>query len=70
MRRLDEFTAWYEAQTRVVLARAAAELDEVGTAQELLDEARRLIRRTPEATLLADLAAPAERRPRRSQRPR
>jgi LuxR family transcriptional regulator, maltose regulon positive regulatory protein len=53
MRRLDDFAAWYEAQTRIVLARAAARLDEVGLAQELLGEARRLIRLTPEATLLA-----------------
>lgn len=54
MRRLDEFAAWYEAQTRIVLARAAAGLDEIGLAQDLLDEARRLVRLTPEATLLAD----------------
>jgi LuxR family maltose regulon positive regulatory protein len=54
MRRLDEFATWYEAETRIVLARAAARLDEIGLAQDLLGEARRLIRLTPEATLLAD----------------
>ncbi len=54
MRRLDEFAAWYEAQTRIVLARAAARLDEIGLSQDLLGEARRLARRMPEATLLAD----------------
>jgi LuxR family transcriptional regulator, maltose regulon positive regulatory protein len=53
MRRLDEFAAWYEVETRVVLARAAARLDEVGLAQDLLDEARRLIQLTPEASLLS-----------------
>lgn len=54
MHRLDEFATWYEAQTRIVLARAAARLDEIGLAQDLLDEARRLVRLTPDATLLAD----------------
>jgi LuxR family maltose regulon positive regulatory protein len=53
MRRLDEFAAWYEVETRVVLARAAAGLDDVNVAQGLLAEARRLIRQTPEASLLA-----------------
>ena len=52
MRRLDEFAYWYEAQTRILLARAAARLDDVGMAQHLLGEARRLIRLVPEATLL------------------
>ncbi|HEX7059883.1 MAG TPA: LuxR C-terminal-related transcriptional regulator [Solirubrobacterales bacterium] len=60
MRRLDEFAAWYETQTRIVLARAAVRLDEVGLAQDLLDEARRLIWLTPEATLLADWLSEAE----------
>ena len=60
MRRLDEFSAWYEAQTRVVLARAAARLGEVVLAQELVDEARRLIRPMPEAVRLADWLRQAE----------
>lgn len=60
MRRLDEFASWYEAQTRIVLARAAVRLDEVGLAQELLGEARRTIRLTPEATLLAEWLLQAE----------
>jgi LuxR family maltose regulon positive regulatory protein len=60
MRQLDDFGWWYEAQTRIVLARAAARLDEVGLAQELIDEARRLIRRLPEAALLADWLRQAE----------
>lgn len=60
MRRLDEFAAWYEVQTRIVLARAAARLDEVNLAQDLLGEARRLIRLTPEATLLAGWLSEAD----------
>ena len=60
LRRLDDFASWYEAQTRIVLARAAARLDEVGLAHELIDEARRLIRLLPEATLLADWLGQAE----------
>lgn len=58
--RLDGFASWYEAQTRIVLARAAARLGEVGQAQDLLGEARRLIRPMPEATLLADWLRKAE----------
>jgi LuxR family maltose regulon positive regulatory protein len=54
MNRLDDFATWYEAQTRIVLARAAAHLGKVGQAQDLLSEARRLIQRMPEATLLAE----------------
>ncbi len=58
--RLDGFASWYEAETRIVLARAAARLGEVGQAQDLLGEARRLIRAIPEATLLADWLRQAE----------
>ncbi len=58
--RLDEFASWYEAESRIVLARAAARLGEVGQAQDLLGEARRLIRLMPEATLLADWFRQAE----------
>jgi LuxR family maltose regulon positive regulatory protein len=54
MRRLDEFASWYEAETRIVLARAAARLGEPGLAGELMNEARRLTRQMPEATLLAN----------------
>ena len=60
LRRLDEFASWYEAQTRIVLARAAARLGEVGQAQDLLGEASRLIRLMPEAILLADWFSQAE----------
>jgi LuxR family transcriptional regulator, maltose regulon positive regulatory protein len=60
MHRLDEFAPWYECQTRIVLARAAARLDRVGLAQELLGEARRLIRLMPEASLLAKWLRQAE----------
>ncbi len=60
MNRLDEFASWYEAETRIVLARAAARLGEVRQAQDLLGEAGRLIRLMPEATLLADWFRQAE----------
>jgi LuxR family maltose regulon positive regulatory protein len=60
MRRLDEFAAWYEAQARVVLARAAAGLDRIDPARELLDEARRLLREMPDASLLARWLEEAE----------
>jgi LuxR family maltose regulon positive regulatory protein len=54
MRQLDEFASWYEDETRIVLARAAARLGDVALARELMDEARRLDRLIPEATLLAE----------------
>ncbi len=60
MRRLDEFAPWYESETRIVLARAAAQLDQVSLAQDLLGEARRLASLLPEATLLADWLGRAE----------
>ncbi len=60
MRRLDQFAVWYEAQARIVLARAASRLDQVGLAQDLLGEARRLVRATPEATLLGRWLRQAE----------
>ena len=44
-----------------MLARAAARLGEIGQAQDLLGEARRLIRLMPEATRLADWFRQAEK---------
>jgi LuxR family maltose regulon positive regulatory protein len=60
LRRFDAFASWYEAQARIFLARAAARLGEVGLAQELLGEAQRLTRLTPEATLLTRWLRQAE----------
>jgi LuxR family transcriptional regulator, maltose regulon positive regulatory protein len=60
LRRLDEFATWYEAETTIVLARAAARLDRIGLAQDLLGETRRLLQLLPDATLLADWLRTAE----------
>lgn len=49
---LDEFAPWYEAETRTVLARTAARLDDAPTATEMLAEAARLVKQIPDATVL------------------
>jgi LuxR family transcriptional regulator, maltose regulon positive regulatory protein len=49
---LDEFGAWYEAEARVVLARAAVRLDDAPTATRMLDEATRFLRQIPDAPVL------------------
>ena len=51
---LDEFAPWYEAETRIVLARTAARFDDAPTARRMLDESARLLKLTPDATVLAD----------------
>jgi LuxR family maltose regulon positive regulatory protein len=50
--RLVDFAPWYEAQTRVALARASLGLSDVAGARALLDEAARLVRRVPESPTL------------------
>ena len=50
--RLVDFAPWYEAETRVTLARASLALSDVAGARSLLAEARRLVRRIPESTTL------------------
>jgi LuxR family maltose regulon positive regulatory protein len=52
--KLDEFAPWYEAETRIVLARAAARLDDAPTATAMLDGATRLLKQTPDATVLGE----------------
>jgi LuxR family transcriptional regulator, maltose regulon positive regulatory protein len=47
---LNDFIPWYEAETRIALARAALRLTDVGTARTLLAEASVLARRVPDAT--------------------
>jgi LuxR family maltose regulon positive regulatory protein len=47
--RLSNFIPWYEAETRIVLARAALRLADVGEARALLAEASQLARRVPDA---------------------
>ncbi len=58
---LDAFGAWYEIQTRIVLARAAVKLDDVPVAHELLDEARRRLSSVPDAVLLKSWLEQTER---------
>ena len=45
--RLVDFVPWYEAETRVVLARASLGLSDVAGARSLLAEANRMVRRIP-----------------------
>ncbi len=49
--RLGDFIPWYEAETRIMLARAALRLADVGAARTLLAEASQLARRVPDAVL-------------------
>jgi LuxR family maltose regulon positive regulatory protein len=51
---LGDFTPWYEAETRLLLARAALRLSDVVGARTLLAEASRLARRAPDAVVLKD----------------
>jgi LuxR family transcriptional regulator, maltose regulon positive regulatory protein len=51
---LDELAPWYEAETRIALARTAARLDDAPTATALLDEASRLLKLIPDATVLGE----------------
>ena len=46
---LSNFIPWYEAETRIVLARAALRLADIGEARALLAEASQLARRVPDA---------------------
>jgi LuxR family transcriptional regulator, maltose regulon positive regulatory protein len=49
---LADFVPWYEAETRVLLARAALRLGDVVGARTLLAEGARLARRLPDAPVL------------------
>ncbi|HEY5194716.1 MAG TPA: LuxR C-terminal-related transcriptional regulator [Solirubrobacteraceae bacterium] len=48
---LSDFIPWYEAETRIALARAALRLADVRTARTLLAEASQLARRVPDAVV-------------------
>jgi LuxR family maltose regulon positive regulatory protein len=52
LRQLVAFVPWFEAETRVTLARAALALSDVACARSLTAEAARLIHRIPEAPVL------------------
>jgi LuxR family transcriptional regulator, maltose regulon positive regulatory protein len=49
--RLSDFIPWYEAETRIVLARAALRLADIRAARTLLAEASNLARRVPDAVV-------------------
>jgi LuxR family maltose regulon positive regulatory protein len=48
---LGDFIPWYEAETRIALARAALQLADIRLARTLLAEASHLARRVPDATV-------------------
>jgi LuxR family maltose regulon positive regulatory protein len=49
---LSDFFPWYEAETRIVLARAALRLSDVSLARTLLTEAARALRHVPDIPVL------------------
>jgi LuxR family transcriptional regulator, maltose regulon positive regulatory protein len=48
---LDQFAGWYGAETRILLARASLALGDVAGARELLADASRAARRTPDVVV-------------------
>jgi LuxR family transcriptional regulator, maltose regulon positive regulatory protein len=48
---VGEFIPWYEAETRIMLARATLRLADVGAARTLLAQASQLARRVPDAVV-------------------
>ena len=50
--RVEQFAPWYEAETRIALARAALRLSDAGTAKTLLATASRPVSRTADAAVL------------------
>ena len=57
--RLNEFSAWYEAVTRITTARALLLVDDVPAARARLGEAGRFVQRTPDAPTLEEWVAAA-----------
>ena len=49
-----DFAPWYEAEVRILLARAALRLSDIVAARTLLAEASRLARRAPDAVVLSE----------------
>jgi LuxR family maltose regulon positive regulatory protein len=52
--RLTDFVPWYEAEARIVLARAGLRLSDPVSARGLLAEASRILRQTPDAVVLRE----------------
>jgi LuxR family maltose regulon positive regulatory protein len=59
---LTDFMPWYEVETRIALAQAALRLSDAAEARDLLAEAARRARRTPDAVVLHEWIASTERR--------
>jgi LuxR family maltose regulon positive regulatory protein len=57
---LEEFTPWYRAETWFLLGRASIRLGETAAAPAMLDQARRVLRLTPDAVVLGGWIAEAE----------
>jgi LuxR family maltose regulon positive regulatory protein len=51
---LDEFAPWYEVEARIALARCASRLGDGPAAEGFLAEARKLLKRTPDALALEE----------------
>jgi len=51
---LDEFAPWYEVEARIALARCAARLGDGPAAEAFLAEAKKLLKRTPDALVLGE----------------
>jgi LuxR family maltose regulon positive regulatory protein len=51
---LNEISPWYEAEARIVIARALAQLDDVAGARAQLADAGRRLRQTPDAVVLRE----------------
>jgi LuxR family maltose regulon positive regulatory protein len=52
--RLTDFAPWYDAEARIVLARAGLRLSDPASARGLLAEASRILRQTPDALVLGE----------------
>jgi LuxR family transcriptional regulator, maltose regulon positive regulatory protein len=52
LEQLEDFAPWYEAETWVALARAAVRLDDTPAATQMLAEAGRVLKLTPDAVVL------------------
>jgi LuxR family transcriptional regulator, maltose regulon positive regulatory protein len=57
LERLEDFAPWYEAETWVVLARASIRLGDAPGATLMLAEASRVLKLTPDATVLGEWIA-------------
>jgi LuxR family transcriptional regulator, maltose regulon positive regulatory protein len=52
LEQLEDFAPWYEAEAWVALARAAVRLDDIAAATQMLAEAGRVLKLTPDAIVL------------------